>query len=258
MATRKPDTVKYSSPDGGQTKYIENQDLPARLKTAYDKKQNFTMPTAKQTGSGDRKAQVAKRQAKTKTYLERKRGSTPTKRTTTAGNATQPVRQVRNTTPTSDYLRSAPLAQTFAQNAPMQGDPRNVRGVNPGPMQGDPRNLRGVNPGTPQNRPSAFGQQPQMQQPYQQPNSAMTMGIQPMGNQNPLYQTYLPFAAQPYQGQPPQPMQPRPSAFGQPNSAMTMGIQPMGNPYMNSQNPSQMMSGYQPPMGNPNPWGRRW
>jgi len=29
-------------------------------------------------------------------------------------------------------------------------------------------------------------------------------------------------------------------------------------PYMNSQSPAQMMSGYQPPMGNPNPWGRRW
>jgi len=27
---------------------------------------------------------------------------------------------------------------------------------------------------------------------------------------------------------------------------------------MHSQNPAQMMSGYQPPMGNPNPWGRRW
>jgi len=61
---------------------------------------------------------------------------------------------------------------------------------------------------------------------------------------------------QPMQQQ--QSMQPRPSAFGQPNSAMTMGIQPMGNPYMNSQNPAQMMGGYQPPMGNPNPWGRRW
>ena len=216
MATRKPDPVKYSSPDGGKTKYIENQ------RVADDLKKKGVKAVAGKA-SGDR----SKRMAKNKQFVERKRSSTPTKRTTSGGpwQATQPVRQVRNTTPTSDYLRSAPLAQTFAQNAPMQGDPRNVRGVNPGPMQqsGDPRNLRGVNPGTPQN-----------------------------------YQTYLPFAAQPYQGQPPQPMQPRPSAFGQPNSAMTMGIQPMGNPYMNSQNPSQMMSGYQPPMGNPNPWGRRW
>ena len=216
MATRKPDTVKYSSPDGGQTKYIENQDLPARLKTAYDKKQNFTMPTAKQTGSGDRKAQVAKRQAKTKTYLERKRGSTPTKRTTT----TQPVSRPQNVQgplmQNGSYgnAPATPPAQTFAQNGMQRGAPPQPQ-YNPWPTnynmqrQGPPAQPQ-YNP-LPQNRPSAFGQQPQMQQPYQQPNSAMTMGIQPMGN-----------------------------------------------PYMNSQNPSQMMSGYQPPMGNPNPWGRRW
>ena len=175
MATRKPDTVKYSSPDGGQTKYIENQDLPARLKTAYDKKQNFTMPTAKQTGSGSSKAQVAKRQAKTKTYLERKRGSTPTKRTTT----TQPVSRPQNVQGPlmqNGSYGNAP-AQTFAQNGMQRGAPP-----------------------------------------------------QPQYNPLPNYNMQR-------QGPP---------------------AQPQYNPYMNSQNPSQMMSGYQPPMGNPNPWGRRW
>lgn len=114
MAKKQEDRVKYYSPDGDKTKYLENQDLPARLKAAHNKNANFTMPTAKQTGSGDRKAQVAKRQAKTKTYLERKK-STPAKRSTVAGN-TAPVRRATNSTPTSDYLRSTPPAQTFAQN----------------------------------------------------------------------------------------------------------------------------------------------
>ena len=171
MPTKKEDRVKYYSPDGDKTKYLENQDLPARLKTAYDKKKNFTMPTAKQTGSGDRKAQVAKRQAKTKTYLERKRGSTPKPRTTAGGpsQATQPVRQVRNTAPTSDYLRSTSPAQTFAQNGQTQS-PSQYRPMMP------QYGFDAMPPGQPmqqqqsmQPRPSAFGQ----------PNSAMTMGIPP-------------------------------------------------------------------------------
>ena len=146
MATKNPDNVKTRKGKEGDT-YYENTALAGRLK---GKGINVKVGPV----SSDRTQRKATNMAKRKEYAS-KRSSTPTKRTTSGGpwQATQPVRQVRNTTPTSDYLRSAPLAQTFAQNAPMQGDPRNVRGVNPGPMQqsGDPRNLRGVNPGTPQN-----------------------------------------------------------------------------------------------------------
>ena len=210
MATKNPDNVKTRKGKEGDT-YYENTALAGRLK---GKGINVKVGPV----SSDRTQRKATNMAKRKEYAS-KRSSAPTKRTTTAGNATQPVSRPQNVQgplmQNGSYgnAPATPPAQTFAQNGMQRGAPPQPQ-YNPLPnynmqRQGPPAQLQ-YNP-LPQNRPSAFGQQPQMQQPYQQPNSAMTMGIQPMGN-----------------------------------------------PYMNSQNPSQMMSGYQPPMGNPNPWGRRW
>jgi hypothetical protein len=211
MATRKPDPVKYSSPDGGQTKYLENQ------RVADDLKKKGVKATAGKA-SGDR----SKRMAKNKEYVARKRSSSPTKRTV-AGNTTQPVSRPANVQGpvmrNGSYGNSpTPPAQTFAQNG--MNMPSRPMGQY-GPVQGPAM----------QNGQFGMGQQAPMQGPP--PQMQQPMMQQPM-------------------------MQQRPSAFGQPNSAMTMGIQPMGNPYMNSQNPAQVMQGYQPPMGNQNPWGRRW
>ena len=210
MATKNPDNVKTRKGKEGDT-YYENTALAGRLK---GKGINVKVGPV----SSDRTQRKATNMAKRKEYAS-KRSSAPTKRTTTAGNATQPVSRPQNVQgplmQNGSYgnAPATPPAQTFAQNGMQRGAPPQPQ-YNPLPnynmqRQGPPAQPQ-YNP-LPQNRPSAFGQQPQMQQPYQQPNSAMTMGIQPMGN-----------------------------------------------PYMNSQNPSQMMSGYQPPMGNPNPWGRRW
>ena len=210
MATKNPDNVKTRKGKEGDT-YYENTALAGRLK---GKGINVKVGPV----TSDRTQRKATNMAKRKEYAS-KRSSAPTKRTTTAGNATQPVSRPQNVQgplmQNGSYgnAPATPPAQTFAQNGMQRGTPPQPQ-YNPLPnynmqRQGPPAQLQ-YNP-LPQNRPSAFGQQPQMQQPYQQPNSAMTMGIQPMGN-----------------------------------------------PYMNSQNPSQMMSGYQPPMGNPNPWGRRW
>lgn len=222
MATKQEDRVKYYSPDGDKTKYLENEDLPARLKAAHNKKANFTMPTAKQTGSGDRKAQVAKRQAKNKKYVARKR-TTPAKRSTVAGNT-----------------GAAPLAQTFAQN----GQQRPVRQVQNRTPTSD--YLRG-----PYNAPGPQTVQAQMPPSY---------NPFPQQNQMP-YQTYAPFAAQPYQpqGQPSgqygygeqvqmNNIAPRPSVFGQQQPprdyAGMLQQMPMGLPYSTPQRP--------------NPWSRAW
>lgn len=199
MATRKPDPVKYSSPDGGQTKYLENQ------RVADDLKAKGVKAVAGKP-SGDRSKRAAKRQE----YMARKRSSTPTKRTTT-GNTVQPASRPQNVQgplmQNGSYgnAPATPPAQTFAQNG-MNMQPRPMGQY--GPVQG------------PMNR---GGQMPTSYGPPAQPRY------------NPLPQS-------------------RPSAFGQQQPMQG----PMQNPYMNSQNPAQMMQGYQPPMGNSNPWGRRW
>jgi hypothetical protein len=200
----KRDEVKRSSPDGGKTLYIENQ------RVANDLKGKGVKAVAGKA-SGDR----SKARAKGRQYVERKRGSTPTKRTVAGGpnQSAQPISRPA----------SPPPAQTFAQNG--QQLPYS-------PMPG----------GQPQQRPPS---------PLMPANAPMNPNYQP----SPTYPTQMRPPMNPnWQPSPSYPQQ-RPSAFGQPNSTMTMGIQPMGNPYMNSQNPAQVMQGYQPPM---NPWGRRW
>ena len=178
MATKNPDNVKTRKGKEGDT-YYENTALAGRLK---GKGINVKVGPV----SSDRTQRKATNMAKRKEYAS-KRSSAPTKRTTTAGNATQPVSRPQNVQgplmQNGSYgnAPATPPAQTFAQNGMQRGAPPQPQ-YNLLPnynmqRQGPPAQLQ-YNP-LPQNRPSAFGQQPQMQQPYQQPNSAMTMGIQP-------------------------------------------------------------------------------
>ena len=175
MATKNPDNVKTRKGKEGDT-YYENTALAGRLK---GKGINVKVGPV----TSDRTQRKATNMAKRKEYAS-KRSSAPTKRTTTAGNATQPVSRPQNVQgplmQNGSYgnAPATPPAQTFAQNGMQRGAPPQPQ-YNPLPnynmqRQGPPAQLQ-YNP-LPQNRPSAFGQQPQMQQPYQQPNSAMTMG----------------------------------------------------------------------------------
>jgi hypothetical protein len=167
MATRKPDPVKYSSPDGGQTKYIENQ------RVANDLKAKGVKAVAGKP-SGDR----SKRMAKNKQYAERKRGSTPKPRTT-AGNTVQPVSRPQNVQgplmQNGSYGNgpaSPPPAQTFAQNG--MNTPQRPMGQY-GPMQG---------PAMPGGQ-FGMGQQSPMQGPPAQPQynpSQIMSGYQPPVN----------------------------------------------------------------------------
>jgi hypothetical protein len=205
MMASNPDNVKTRKGKEGDT-YYENTALAERLKK-LKKPVNAVAGKA----SGDR----SKARAKGRQYVERKRGSTPTKRTVAGGPN---------------------------QSAQPMNRPQNMQG--------------------PVMRNGAYGGNPNATMPQQplslgasSPPPAQTFAQNGMSQYRPMMPQYG-FDAMP-PGQPMQQpmMQQRPSAFGQPNSAMTMGIQPMGNPYMNSQNPAQVMQGYQPPM---NPWGRRW
>ena len=178
MATKNPDNVKTRKGKEGDT-YYENTALAGRLK---GKGINVKVGPV----TSDRTQRKATNMAKRKEYAS-KRSSAPTKRTTTAGNATQPVSRPQNVQgplmQNGSYgnAPATPPAQTFAQNGMQRGTPPQPQ-YNPLPnynmqRQGPPAQLQ-YNP-LPQNRPSAFGQQPQLQQPYQQPNSSVTMGIQP-------------------------------------------------------------------------------